>query len=340
MKRFLMLLVSLCLVSGMLFANGETEDSEAEKSYHWKLGTIIASESMDGEALQMFADKVAEKSNGQMQISIGFNSAYGKYADQIKAISMGSLEMMMEDLGSWELVTKNMQIFRFPYAISGWDHYAAWLNSPEFKSELEKLEAKNHHMLLPNSDVIWKRGPFRLLVAQEPVLTVEDLEGLRLRLYESVTAKRIWKHLGCNITVVPWGEVYIALKQGLVEAATISASQFYGMKWHEVAPYLTNINEYLQCNAVSVDAKKWEGLPENLKAIVQESLEEVAEWSNDKLELQVQMDLDNAVKETGGEFFEVDLGPFAEKIAPLAYEFEEEGLWDAGLFDTVISYNQ
>ena len=334
MRKVLCLMVLMSIILSVAFAKGSGE----EETYHWKIGTIVASESLAGDSLNMFAEKVKEKSNGRMEISIGFNSSYGKYADQIKAISMGSLEMMMEDLGSWELVEKNMQIFRFPYVVSDWDHYAKWLGSDEFKKELEKMEEKNHHFLLPNSNVIWKRGPFRLLVAKHPVLTVEDLEGLKLRLYESVTAKRIWKQMGCNITVVPWGEAYIALKQGLVEAATISASQFYGMKWYEVAPYMTNINEYLQCNAVSVDAKKWAALPEDLKVIIQESLEEVAVWSNDKLEAQVKMDIENAVKETGGEFFEIDLAPFEKKITPLAYEFESEGLWDKGLFDTIKSY--
>ena len=340
MKKSVLLISFLLVVSVSLFAGGYSEKVGEEKTFQWNLGTIIAPESLDGEALKMFADKVEQKSDGRMKINIGFSSAYGKYADQIKAISMGSLEMMMEDLGSFELIDKNMKIFRFPYVFSGWDHYASWINGQDFKNEMKELEKKNHHLLLPNSNIIWKRGPFRMIVSKKPVLTVDDLKGLKLRLYESVTAKKIWRYMGCNITVVPWGEVYLALKQGLVEAATISASQFYGMKWYEVAPEMTNINEFLQCNAISVDAKKWNVLPNDLKKIVQESLEEVASWSNKRLETQVQIDIKNAIKESNGHFYEIDLTDFVKKITPLAYEFEAEGLWDKGLFDKVKSYDK
>jgi TRAP-type C4-dicarboxylate transport system substrate-binding protein len=50
----------------------------------------------------------------------------------------------------------------------------------------------------------------------------------------------------------------------MVEAITTPMSQTYDMKFHEVAPYITNINEFLQNNTVTVDKRKWEKLPADI----------------------------------------------------------------------------
>lgn len=329
MKKIALMILSILVLTAFIAQGVHAAD------YKWRLGTIIPQNSLDGQGLKAFADKVKEKTSGRMVIKIGFNSAYGKYADQMKAITMGSLEMMMEDVGSWELMDKNLKICRFPYVFTGWDHYAAWVDSPLFEASKEKLAGKNHHFLLPSKKAIWKRGPYRVLVSKKPVYKAEDLEELKLRLYESVTAKKIWRHMGAKITVIPWGEVYLALKQGMVEAATISISQFYDMKWHEPAPYVTNINEFLQCNAISVNKKKWDALPDDIKKAIEDSLVEVAEKSNEQLLVRVEKDIQKAMDQDGAAFIRVSLKSFSDKIAPLAVEFEKDGMWDKGLFEKV-----
>ena len=306
----------------------------AAKNYKWRLGTIMPQSSLIGQGLAMFAEKVAKKTNGQMKIQVGYSSAYGNYSDNMKAVSMGSIEMMIEDIGSWEQLDKNLKICRFPYTFSGWDHYFKWIKSPLFAKEKAALAKKNHQILIPNDNAVWKRGPFRAILSKKPIFTAKDLEGLKLRLYESETAKRIWGHMGCKITVIAWGEAYLALKQGMVEAITTPMSQTYDMKFHEVAPYITNINEFLQNNTVTVDKRKWDKLPANIQKAMVESLNEVAAWSNSKLETRVRGDIMKML-DSGASFIEVGLGSFKDKIAPLAKEFEKEGVWEKGLFEKI-----
>jgi TRAP-type C4-dicarboxylate transport system substrate-binding protein len=282
----------------------------------------------------MFAKKVSEKTNGRMEIQIGYNSAFGSYSDNMKAISMGAIEMMMEDIGSWEQLDQNLKICRFPYTFSDWDHYGKWISSPIFQKDLDTLAQKNHHVLIPTKDAIWKRGPYRVILSKRPVFTANDLVGLKLRLYESETAKRIWRHLGCKITVIAWGEAYLALKQGMVEAITSSISQCYDMKFHESANYITNINEFLQNNTITVDKKKWDELPADIQKAMTESINEVAAWSNLKLEQYIENDIQKMLNE-GAFFIRTSLDSFKNKIAPLAAEFEKEGVWEKGLFDQI-----
>lgn len=308
----------------------------AAKDYKWRLGTILPQKSIAGQGLAMFAKKVSEKTQGKMEINVGYNSAFGSYSDNMKAISMGAIEMMMEDIGSWEQLDKNLKICRFPYTFSGWDHYEKWIGSPLFQKELDTLAEKNHHVLIPNKDAVWKRGPYRVILSKRPVFTADDLVNLKLRLYESETAKRIWRHMGTKITVIAWGEAYLALKQGMVEAITTPISQTYDMKFHEVASYITNINEFLQNNTITVDKKKWDKLPADIQKAMTESINEVAAWSNSNLDQNVENDIKKMLDE-GAFFIRTSLDSFKDKIAPLATEFENEGVWEKGLFDQIQS---
>lgn len=304
------------------------------KTYKWRLGTIVPQKSIAGQGLKAFAKKVSEKTNGRMKIQVGYNSAFGSYADNMKSISMGAIEMMMEDIGSWEQVDKNLKICRFPYTFSDWDHYEKWINSPLFQKNKDALAKKNHHVLIPNKNAVWKRGPYRVILSKKPVFTANDLEGLKLRLYESETAKRIWRHMGSKITVIAWGEAYLALKQGMVESITAPVSMTYGMKFHEAAKYITNINEFLQNNTITVDKKKWDKLPGDIQKAITESINEVAADSNASLEGKVESDIKKMLDE-GAFFIRTSLNSFSEKIRPLAGEFENEGVWEKGLFNKI-----
>ena len=64
--------------------------------------------------------------------------------------------------------------------------------------------------------------------------------------------------LGANITVIPWGETYLALKQGMVEAVTSPLDSLYDIKFTEVCKYVTEIREFYQNQTITINTKKWQ----------------------------------------------------------------------------------
>ena len=106
------------------------------------------------------------------------------------------------------------------------------------------------------------------------------------------------------------------------------------MKFHEVADYITNINEFLQNNTITVDNKKWDKLPVDIQKAMTESINEVAAWSNSRLEQYVENDIQKMLDE-GAFFIRTSLNSFRDKVAPLAVEFEKEGIWEKGLFEKI-----
>jgi TRAP-type C4-dicarboxylate transport system substrate-binding protein len=147
-------------------------------------------------------------------------------------------------------------------------------------------------------------------------------------------AKRIWKHMGCNITVIAWAEAYLALKQGMVEAITTPMNLTYDMKFHEVAPYITNINEFLQMECIGVNKPKWDKLPADIQKVMIDAFNTVAKKANDELEGRVETDIQKMLSQ-GAFFIRTSLESFSDKVAPLAAQLEAEGQWDEGRFEAI-----
>jgi TRAP-type C4-dicarboxylate transport system substrate-binding protein len=209
-----------------------------------------------------------------------------------------------------------------------------FINSSLFKKEVEVLSKSNYHVLIPDKGAVWKRGPNRVILSKRPVFTVADYQGLKIRTPEIKLRVRIYSSMGATPTMIPWKEAYLALKQGMVEAITAPLDHVYDMKFHEVAPYITNINEFLQNNMITVDKRKWDRLPDNIKKAMEEAAIETVEWNNSLLDKRVEKDIQKMLDE-GACYIRISLKSFMDKFAPLVEEFESEGLWEKGLYEKV-----
>lgn len=178
--------------------------SPAQAQTTLKLGTIDSPMSALGQGLGIFSKLVEEKTKGQVKINVGYSSAFGGWAALLSSVEMGSVDMMVEDIGGWEFFDPALRIIRFAYVYRDYDHYLKYLNSSVLEESKKRVLARGHHFLLPNKDAVWARGPYRVLACKKPIFTADDVKGLKLRLYESETAKKVWgQALGANITIIP-----------------------------------------------------------------------------------------------------------------------------------------
>jgi TRAP-type C4-dicarboxylate transport system substrate-binding protein len=301
-----------------------------------KLGCISAPSSALGQGLTLFAKLIEEKTKGEVKVNIGFSSSFGSWAVQMQSVESGALDMMVEDIGIWEYYDSAFRIFRIPYVFRDYDHYVKFLNSPILEESKRKVMERNHRFLLPNREVAWRRGPYRVLVSKKPVFNAEDVKGLKLRLYESETAKKVWgQALGATITVIPYGETFLALRQGMVDSVTAPIDMTYDMKFTEVCKYVTNINEFFQTNTLAIGEKRWKSFSPSYQKAMNEAVTEMALKMNVLLDDQVEKDIQRMTDEHGASFIRVGLNSFRDKIFPLIDELEKQNFWPKGLYGRI-----
>jgi tripartite ATP-independent transporter DctP family solute receptor len=117
-------------------------------------------------------------------------------------------------------------------------------------------------------------GARSLYTANKPVKTLADVSGMKIRVQQSDLFVSMVEALGANPTPMPYGEVYTALKTGIVDAAENNFPSYESSRHFEAAKYYT-MTEHSMAPEVLVFSKViWDTLTPEDQAMVRKAAKE------------------------------------------------------------------
>lgn len=339
MKKF-KLALSLILVFVMVFSivgcsTNEADPAakegaaEAVEPVEIKFGHQMTPESTEGQAYQYFADLVAERTNGEVEIILYPAEQLGDSKSEIESTLIGTQDVVATGASLFSRFDPIFSALTVPFLFKDNSSFSELMQSEV--GNMQKQALLDNGLVLINPSRNMMRGPFRVLVSTKPITSVEDVEGIRFRTYENEVYMNAWKTLGANPIIIPWGETYMALMQNTVEAAVSPMSQLYSMKFTEEAKYVAIINEYTSDCIWAMNKDKFDSLTAEQQEVIMvaagEAGDYMAKLDEDTVEKNIQLMKD----ENGAEFFEIDTEPFREKLKDYYYKIEAEGKLPEGL---------
>ncbi len=113
-----------------------------------------------------------------------------------------------------------------------------------------------------------------LLHTKKPVNKLEDLKGMKIRAFGTVT--KIVTALGGAPVSMPMGETYEALSRGVVEASIAPYEALQGWKWGEVVKFTVEAPAMYYSSAffIAMNKDKWNALPPDIQRIIEKVNEE------------------------------------------------------------------
>ena len=131
-----------------------------------------------------------------------------------------------------------------------------------------------------------------------------------------------------------WGEVYLALKTGVVEGAEGPISATYGVKFHEAAPHGYLTNHIISSAHVTMNEKTYQSLPPDLRKVVDEAAQESVAWARGEAQKVADETLAK-MRAEGAKIGTLDTKPFQDRLREAVAKAEAEGLWTRGLWQKV-----
>ena len=101
-----------------------------------------------------------------------------------------------------------------------------------------------------------------------------------MRIKSSKVLDAQMRALGALPQVLAFSEVYQALQTGVVDGAENSSPNLLTQKFYEVQKYVALSNHGYDGYAVIVNKKFWEGLPADLRAIMEKAMKEASDYEN------------------------------------------------------------
>jgi len=221
------------------------------------------------QAMVFMGERLAEKSDGQMQLDIYPSGQLGAERELIELLQIGSLAMTKVSASPMESFVPEMKIFSIPYVFRSEDHLWEILNGPIGQS-----------ILLAGQDFrlrglgYYDAGSRSFYTKDKPVNTPADLQGLKIRVMKSQTAVQMVQSLGGSATPISWGELYTALQQGVVDGAENNPPSFYLSKHYEVCKFYSLDEHTAVPDILLISTVVWQSLSEDQQQWLQESVDE------------------------------------------------------------------
>jgi len=295
-----------------------------------KLGNIEAPTNPASLACERMAKLVEERSSGRLKIESFPASQLGNAITQIEGVMMGSQDMFQGAAEWMAQFEKDYNILALGFGFRDQKHLQAFFKSP-LNTEIKERLRKDRGLRIIAEN--WDRTP-RVLLSKKPVYSPKDLQGIKMRVPEIEMYLKVWKAMGTQPTQVPWGETYLALLQGIVDAMEGPFDTLLGMKMYEAAPNISLTNHLLTASSVSINDKKFLSLPKDLQEILLGAAKDAGDYFT-KLGIE-SYDRDKKEMESkGAKFIVVDRKPFQEKMKLLIKEMEDQGKWSKGLYEKI-----
>ncbi len=336
MKKSLMGKVLAVVVLGAMLTLATQPADVMAKPITFKMATKQTFQSPEGRAFLYFANLVKKKTNGALVVNVYPSEQFGTTGVSLKGVHMGAIDIYAEGTSYLKMFIPVYEYFSPPFVFRDREQFLKFMGTPYIR-ELEKELASKHGIKLIDTDHTWMRGPYRVLCATRPILRLEELQGIKMRMFPNQFVVQVWTELGARPTVLPWTETYLALKQGIVEMVTSPVSLVGAMKFTEVAKYVTRTDAYPQTIVFATNAKKFNNLsPEHQKALI-DACNEAGLKSNELVNEAAEQVIKTFIEKDKAVFIRTSMESFRKKLEPFYAKAEKEGKIPAGLFDRIRS---
>jgi C4-dicarboxylate-binding protein DctP len=252
------------VAAAMLATSGFAAD------YVMKVSHVVSASTPKGKAADFFEKRVEELTGGKIDVQVFPNSQLYGDGEEIKALAMNNVQVIMPSLSKFTSIAPQMQLFDLPFIFRDKDHLYKVMDGEVGKILKSKVDEKKQMIALD----YWDAGFKDLSSSKKPLIVPEDAVGQKFRIQSSKVLEAQFKSIGGNPQVLPFSEVYSALQQGVVDGTENPLSNFYTKKFHEVQSSLTMSEHGYLGYLVVMNEQFWNKLPKDLQANVSQAMKE------------------------------------------------------------------
>jgi len=220
-----------------------------------RMNIALAQDSHYGVAVDAFAREVQKRTGGRYRIQNFYSAALGAERESIEGVQLGTLDLAMTSNGPVPNFVPEVAILDIPFLFRDYAHARAVLDGPIGKEMLGKFDAKGIHALA------WGENGFRHMTnSKHPVVTPDDLRGLKMRTMENPVHIQAYRAFGIIPTPMAFTEVFTALQQGTVDGEENPVSVITSAKLDQVQKYMTLTGHVYSPALILMSKAKWDAL--------------------------------------------------------------------------------
>lgn len=266
------------------------------------------------KALKFFANEVKEKSDGEIQVRVYPNGQLGTQRESLELLQTGALDMAKSNASELESFDPAYGAFNIPYIFRDREHFYKALESEDVGQKILRSSEKYGFV-----GVAYFDAGSRNFYTTKPVRSPADLKGMKIRVQPSPSAIKMMELMGASPTPLPFGELYTALQQRVVDGAENNIGAVTTYRHGEVAKFYSQDGHAMIPDVLVISTKTWEKLSDSNKALILAAGKDATTYMKKIWGEYTEQELKKAVK-MGVEVIEVNKDAFIHAVEPMHKE--------------------
>jgi tripartite ATP-independent transporter DctP family solute receptor len=322
MRTWLRVLVVLGLMS--LVVNGV----EAGTVIRW--GDVLSADHPSVQMIQRVANRVKDATQGRVEIQAYPAGQLGSSKDQIEAVVLGTQQMVTEGAANFGQWVPSISVIEAPYVWRDAAHLTKVMSGPVGQDLNKQLVEKRGMRILGTTYY----GVRQLTTTKKSIRTAADMKEFKLRVPENEVFLAMARAWGAKPTPMTFGELYLALRQNVVDGQENPLPTIDSGKFFEVQKYLVLTGHILTPRLVVINDMFWQGLSAADQKAISDAVTEGIAWNNQEI-LSREQSLQDKFKKAGMEVIQPDVESFRKPVLDtLPKMFEAK--WGKGLFEKIV----
>jgi tripartite ATP-independent transporter DctP family solute receptor len=281
--------------------------AEKKDFKEFRLAYVMAPGGTSQAAAEKFSDLVFKKSNGRIRVKLYPNGILGNDRILVEGLSLRSIDMIISGPSIIGWNAPEYGVIEAPFVFRDYEHMEKVMYG-KIGKEIETAIYKKRkiHFL-----AFLHRGQRYLTTTNKIIKTPRDLSGLKLRVPELPIYIKSWKIFGANPTPLAYSDMFMALKQGVVDGQENPLEVIYTSHLYETQKYIMKTDHLISFYIACIGDYFFEKFNKQEQTIITESINEAAKFQNDLVK-KYEENFTKELKASGVEFIEVDKNAFEE----------------------------
>jgi len=266
-------------------------------------------------AVRHMGESLAKATNGKHSIKVYSKSALGAEKDTIEQTKLGAIAMTRVNVAPMNNICPATMVPTMPFLFRSTEHMRKVLDGAIGDEILKDCEAQGFIGL-----AFYDSGSRSIYTVKKPVKTLADAKGLKIRVQQSDLWVSLIEAMGANATPMPFGEVYTALKTGLVDAAENNYPSYESSRHFEVAKFYNKTEHSMAPEILLFSKKVWDTLPPDEQKAIRAAAKESVGYMRKLWDEREEKSL-ATVKAGGAQIVDVDKASFQAAMKPVYDKF-------------------
>ena len=282
--------------------------------------------------MERVAKQVRDETAGVVDIQTFPAGQLGSSRDLIEATSSGAVQIVDEGAAQFGQFVPQFSILEAPYLWRDAQHMRRACTSPVMDEMSALLVAKRQMRVIG----VTYYGKRHVTSGSKAINTVDDMKGFKLRIPEVDTFRAMAEAWGARPTPLNFGELYLALSQGVVDGEENPLPTIQSAKFFEVQKYLVLTGHIITPRLIAINEGAWASLDAKQRTTLKNALDTHGLAQDNEI-LAQEGKLVDTFKAGGMTVIQPDVESFRKPVlASLPAKFEAK--WGKGLWERIAAY--